>query len=90
MQETAEQKTGGKRQQNRRLVMLDATEQKAGHVGDIRTEDRSCKVQQNRRQVMLVQIRKQVMQTTATQKTGHAGTAENKTGHARDNGDINT
>ncbi len=41
---------------------------------------------------MLVQIQniEQVMQTTSTQKTGHAGTSENKTGHARDNGDINT
>jgi hypothetical protein len=77
--------------------MLDAKEQQAAHAGDSRTEDRSCRVQQNRMQVMFVQNRKQVMQTTATQKTVHAcrnsrkqdrsckgqqNTAKQKAGHA--------
>ncbi len=75
---------------NRKQVRQETAEQKTGHARCNRTEDRSCKRQQNRR--------KQVMQTTATQKTVHAcrnsrkqdrsckgqqNTAKQKAGHAR-------
>ncbi len=62
-----------RRQQNRRQVMLDATEQKAGHVRDSRTEDRGQETAEQKTGGKRQQNRRLVMQGATEQNAGHVG-----------------